>query len=429
MSFNGKYALVTGAASGMGRIYALRLSAMGYGVVAVDICQDKLDALVQELGEKVIPICLDLSATTAAAQIAALTGDLAVEVLVNNAGMISVASTVDIPQDRLAAMMALHCTTPLLLCREFVPRMQAAGCGYVLNVSSICAWMDWPLIGMYGNTKRFVKGYSRSLRIECAGTGVSVTTALFGAVDTPLFGFPEKAVRRMLRLGVMISPEKATDKALGAMFRRRRRVVPGLGNKLAIPLLPLVPDCLLRAAVRKFGKFFTAGAPKIRQAGLEDIPLIRKMADVAFRETYKSIITPEQIDYMMDWMYSAGSLERQMTEERNAFFLCDGKGYASIRPDGEKDGRSRFHLEKLYVLPEYQGKGVGRALLGRALEYARAQAGGEAIVELNVNRNNPAVGFYEKMGFTVDHDVDNPIGNGFFMNDHIMVSGACGPQS
>lgn len=236
----------------MGRIYSFRLHAMGYGIIAVDICKDGLDRLANEI-QDIFPINIDLSRPEAAAQIAELTAGLQVEVLVNNAGMISVAPTVEIPSSRLSAMMALHCTTPLLLCREFIPRMQAAGCGFVLNVSSICAWMDWPLIGMYGNTKRFVKGYSRSLRVECAGTGVSVTTALFGAVDTPLFGFPEKAVKWMKRLGVMISPEKAVDKALAAMMRRRRRVVPGIGNKLAIPLLPLVPDCLLRAAARKFG--------------------------------------------------------------------------------------------------------------------------------------------------------------------------------
>ena len=241
----------------MGRIYALRLHAMGYGVIAVDINGQALEALASEL-QNVLPICIDLSQADAAAQIAAATADLPVEILINNAGMISVAPTTEIPSARLSAMMGLHCTTPLLLCREFIPRMQAAGCGYVLNISSICAWMDWPLIGMYGNTKRFVKGYSRSLRVECAGSGVSVTTAFFGAVDTPLFGFPDKVVRWMKRLGVMISPDKAVDRALAAMFRRRRRVVPGLGNKLAIPLLPLVPDCLLRAAVRKFGKHFSA---------------------------------------------------------------------------------------------------------------------------------------------------------------------------
>lgn len=416
-----EYALITGAASGMGRIYAHRLHEMGYGIVAVDIRREELEKLTDELAgseSRVLPICIDLSKVDAAARIAALTKDLDVGILINNAGMIKVAPTAAVPSDRLAAMMGLHCTTPLLLCHEFVPRMQAAGSGYVLNISSICAWMDWPLIGMYGNTKRFVKGYSRSLRLECAGSGVSVTTALFGAVDTPLFGFPDKAVRRMKRLGVMISPEKAVSKALGAMFRRRRTVVPGLGNKLVIPLLALVPDSVLRAAVRKFGKHFS----NIRPAVTGDIPLIRKMADVAFRHTYGPILTPQQIDYMMDWMYSEESLRRQMTGEQNAFFLYEGKGYVSIRPDGEADGVSRFHLEKLYVLPQYQGQGIGKFLLEAAVGHARTLAGGDVRVELNVNRHNPAVGFYRKMGFTIDHDVDNPIGGGYFMNDHIMAA-------
>ena len=405
----------------MGRMYAHRLFEMGYGIVAVDVRQTGLDILADELAghaDRVLPICMDLSEPGAAAKIAALTRDLDVEVLINNAGMINVASTAAISSDRLAAMMGLHCVTPLLLCHEFVPRMQAAGGGYVLNVSSICAWMDWPLIGMYGNTKRFVKGFSRSLRLECAGSGVSVTTVLFGAVDTPLFGFPQKTVRWMKRLGVMISPEKAVSKALGAMFRRRKVLVPGLCNKLAIPLLPLVPDCLLRAAVRRFGRLF----PNIRQAGLDDIPLIRRMADVAFRHTYRPLLTPEQIDYMMDWMYSEESLRRQMTEEQNTFLLLEGKGYASIRPDGSADGISRFHLEKLYVLPQYQGQGIGRDLINAAVAHAQRLAGGDVLVELNVNRHNPAVDFYKKMGFVIDRDVDNPIGGGHFMNDHIMAA-------
>ena len=69
----------------------------------------------------------------------------------------------------------------------------------------------------------------------------------------------------MKRLGVMISPEKAVDKALAAMLRRRKRVIPGIGNKLAIPLLPLVPDCLLRAAARKFGHLVTKGSSRLTQ--------------------------------------------------------------------------------------------------------------------------------------------------------------------
>ena len=257
--FNGKYALVTGAASGMGRIYALRLSDMGYGLILADINEDALDSLCDSISEvPVVQICIDLARRDAAAELAriATANDAEVEILINNAGIIFTSRICDTPSDKLGLMMDLHCTTPLLLCREFVPKMKEAGCGYVLNISSICAWMPWPIIGMYGNTKRFVKGYSRSLRIECAGSGVSVTTAIFGAVDTPLFGFPEKTTKLMLRTGVMISPQKAVDKALKAMFSKRRRVVPGFVNSLAIPIVSIIPDGILKALVRKFGHYF-----------------------------------------------------------------------------------------------------------------------------------------------------------------------------
>lgn len=161
--------------------------------------------------------------------------------------------------------------------------------------------------------------------------------------------------------------------------------------------------------------------PGMRPAGPDDIPLIRSIAEVAFRETYRPILSAGQIDYMMEWMYSEESLGRQMGDERNVFFLYEDKGYVSIRPDGYRKERSVFHLEKLYVLPQYQGKGIGGKLLGEALGYARMHSGGATTVELNVNRYNPAVDFYKSHGFYIEREADNHIGYGYFMNDYIMA--------
>lgn len=250
------YALITGAASGMGRHYCFQLAGSGYGIIAVDINGKGLDALSEEIrNTDYVAICQDLTSDDAAQRIGAEVDRIGaeVEVLVNNAGMIFTTAICDTAPARLDAMMRLHCVTPLLLCREFVPKMKARGRGYVLNISSICAWMDWPLIGMYGNTKRFVKDYSRSLRIECAGSGVSVTTAIFGAVDTPLFGFPDKIKRLMLATGVMVSPRKAVSRALKAMFRKRRRVFAGVGSRLAIALSVFMPDRILTRLAAKIG--------------------------------------------------------------------------------------------------------------------------------------------------------------------------------
>lgn len=250
------FALVTGAASGMGRHYCLQLAKAGYGIIAVDINDNGLDTLGKELeGSAYIKVCMDITLSDAAQRIGAIADQAGaeVEVLVNNAGMIFTTAICDTAPEKLEAMMRLHCVTPLLLCREFVPKMKARGKGYVLNISSICAWMDWPLIGMYGNTKRFIKDYSRSLRIECAGTGVSVTTAIFGAVDTPLFGFSKKATKFMLAAGVMASPQKAVSRAVKAMFNKRKSVMVGLGSRCAIAISRIIPDFILARLARKIG--------------------------------------------------------------------------------------------------------------------------------------------------------------------------------
>ena len=263
------YALVTGAASGMGRVYAERLAAKGYNLVIVDINAKGLDetaAMVKaeiasaegisdELKKafRVLPVVQDLSAVDAADQIWQKTEaeGCVVEVLVNNAGVMYCQGIAETSERMLKLIMMVHMNTPLLLCRKYVNGMKERGCGYILNISSLAAWMSWPGIGMYGNTKRFVRDYSRELRIECQKTGVSVTNAYFGAVDTPLIPLKD-SLRKLARgLMVMIRPEKAVDRALRATFKRRRGTMPGFLNKLFWPFIVILPDCLLGFVYRK----------------------------------------------------------------------------------------------------------------------------------------------------------------------------------
>ena len=263
------FALVTGAASGMGRIYSERLALKGYNVILVDINSKGLDETVAIVNAKVmesadiseemkgslrlIPLVQDLSALDAADRIYERTeaAGCRVEVLVNNAGVMYCQGIAETSERMLKLIMMVHMNTPLMLCRKYVGAMKERGCGYILNISSLAAWMIWPGIGMYGITKRFVRNYSRELRIECQQTGVSVTNAYFGAVDTPLVPLKD-SLRKLARgLMVMIRPEKAVDKALKATFRRRRGTMPGFLNKLFWPFIVILPDCLLGWIYRK----------------------------------------------------------------------------------------------------------------------------------------------------------------------------------
>ena len=263
------YALVTGAASGMGRIYSLRLAERGYNVILVDINSkglEETEALIKSEIEKsqkiapehkaafkVMPIVQDLSTMDAADQIFAKTeaAGCEVEVLVNNAGIMYCQGIAETSERMLKLIMMVHMHTPLMLCRKYVTGMKERKCGYILNISSLAAWMSWPGIGMYGNTKRFVKDYSRELRIECQKTGVSVTNAYFGAVDTPLIPLKDSLRKLARNLTVMITPEKAVKRALNATFRRRRGTMPGFLNKLFWPFIVILPDWLLGWVYRK----------------------------------------------------------------------------------------------------------------------------------------------------------------------------------
>jgi short-subunit dehydrogenase len=260
------WALITGAASGMGRVYARRLAAKGYNLVLVDInaagLQETESVVRREVMDHpfegkenfdVLRIAQDLSLMNAADLIFDQTeaAGCEVEVLVNNAGIMYCQGIAETSERMLKTIMMVHMITPMLLCRKYVVPMKERGCGYILNISSLAECMNWPGIGMYGSTKRFVKDYSRELRIECQKTGVSVTNAYFGAVDTPLIPLKESLRRLARALAVMIRPEKAVDKALNATFRRRRGVMPGVLNHIFKPICIILPDCLLGWIYRK----------------------------------------------------------------------------------------------------------------------------------------------------------------------------------
>jgi ribosomal protein S18 acetylase RimI-like enzyme len=155
----------------------------------------------------------------------------------------------------------------------------------------------------------------------------------------------------------------------------------------------------------------------VRKAGINDIPVIRQIAFTTWPVAYGQILSKEQLDYMLDKMYSEPALQEQIGNGHQFYlagFTENILGFASVSK--EEDGC--FKLNKLYVLPDTQKSGAGRALLQEVISYTKANNGSKLI--LQVNRNNQAKGFYEKHGFRVIEEIDLAIGNGYFMNDYIM---------
>jgi ribosomal protein S18 acetylase RimI-like enzyme len=154
-----------------------------------------------------------------------------------------------------------------------------------------------------------------------------------------------------------------------------------------------------------------------RKAKAEDAPLIAMLADRIWKKHYITIITMEQIGFMLEKMYSAESLVKQMKEghEFTLVYLDETPvGYISL---STKDNKNYF-LHKFYVETNEQAKGIGTRLFSHilsALDNART-------IELTVNRKNyKAINFYFRNGFSIKEVADFDIGGGYFMNDFVMI--------
>lgn len=157
----------------------------------------------------------------------------------------------------------------------------------------------------------------------------------------------------------------------------------------------------------------------LRKAREADIPVIQELAKNTWPAAYSAIISTGQIDYMLEKMYNKGELLEQL-QKGHVFLIAEENdrdlGFAGFSVSDPE--RRIYKLHKLYVLPAAHGKGVGKILINEVVNQARAA--GAASLELNVNRNNPALEFYKKGGFSIKYTIDLDIGNGFFMNDYVM---------
>jgi ribosomal protein S18 acetylase RimI-like enzyme len=154
-----------------------------------------------------------------------------------------------------------------------------------------------------------------------------------------------------------------------------------------------------------------------KKATADDIPLISTLAGTIWRSHYPDIISPGQIDYMLDMMYAEQSIAKQMAENQNyTLIYADSKavGYYAI---SEKTP-AHFFLHKFYIDTQRHRTGIGSAAFDHMVQY---NCKGYKEISLQVNRRNvKAINFYFKKGFTIDHSFDFDIGGGYFMDDFLM---------
>ena len=271
-------ALVTGASSGIGLEYAKQLARDYHtDLLLVSNQQEELNQVATDLatqyGVKTISLYADLSKQDAAEQLHqyCLDNNLVVDILINNAGVFFFNPYCETSMKRIDLMLNLHMITVAKLTRLFgedmINRQLTAEeqaqkmCrkprrkGYILNMSSMSAWMAMPGIQTYNATKAFIYNFSKSLWYEFHPKGVNITVMAPGAVDTALFGLAPHLRRLAVNLTVSIPPEKLVKRALRKMFRGKKADTPGFLNWLATPLLKHTPDWLVFLVMKFIGKY------------------------------------------------------------------------------------------------------------------------------------------------------------------------------
>mgnify|MGYP002625016726 FL=1 len=270
--------LVTGASSGIGLQYATQLARDYHtDLLLVSNQEDELRKVAEDLEAqykvRAIPHYADLSKQDAAEDLYDYcnANNLVVDILINDAGVFFFNPYCETSMKRISLMLNLHMVTVSKLCRLFGEDMIARQLtdeeqtqticgkprrkGYILNMSSMSAWMAMPGIQTYNATKAFIYNFSKSLWYELKPKGVNITVMTPGAVDTALFGLAPNLRRLAVNLRVSIPPEKLVKRALRSMFRGKKADMPGVINHLFTPILKHTPDWLVFFVIKHIGKY------------------------------------------------------------------------------------------------------------------------------------------------------------------------------
>ena len=253
--FAGCTVLVTGASAGIGREFARQLASVVGSMILVARRADRLEALELELKVinpdlEVFYRALDLRNHDDLAKFCDWLEEsgLAVDLLINNAGLGDRGRFTDSDWDKINSMLRVNIEALTYLTYRILPSMRKSGCGAILNVSSVAGFIPVPNLAVYAASKAYVTSFSEALRAELRSSNISVTVLCPGPVPTE---FDSVAARRGTeqRLPpdfITVPAQRVVHEALVSVARDRPRLVPGIALRMMLTLMLFPPMFLKR---------------------------------------------------------------------------------------------------------------------------------------------------------------------------------------
>jgi hypothetical protein len=251
--FKGKWALVTGASAGIGVALARELAGHGAKLILTGRRRERLEALAAELaarGTEVRIVAADLNDPAAPRQLYDATegAGLAVEILVNNAGLGQFGAFHDSPVEQELSQVRVNCEAMVRLTRLFVPRMVERRRGWVLVLASTASFQPLPYFATYAATKAFDRFFALGLAAEVARFGVKVTALCPGPTESEFFDVSRAGVFK--GRGVQ-SAEQVARLGVEALARGQRLIVPYFAGRFTALLVRFLPVGLITFFVEK----------------------------------------------------------------------------------------------------------------------------------------------------------------------------------
>jgi NAD(P)-dependent dehydrogenase (short-subunit alcohol dehydrogenase family) len=261
MSAVDRFALVTGAGSGIGRSIALALFAQGWTVCLVDVNQDAIDALAEGKGTSALAMATDITDANAVAQTFARFAERSggkLDLLVNNAGLLFAGNFEDQPLDHLTRLLAVNNLGPALCCRAALPLLkESARMGRrpaVVNLSSASSVFGIPSMAVYSASKFWVRGFTEALSSEWKRHGIAVRSVVPPFVNTPML-HANKDHLLMNRLGVNLAPDAVAQQVLTAADHGPLHRPVSWRFKTLLLANFLLPKPVMRAALAWLGGY------------------------------------------------------------------------------------------------------------------------------------------------------------------------------